>query len=316
MRKHILGFVMLGALLPCAATAQRAAAWHDSAQRLDAAMHSLRDSLLQGDSSAAEVARRGDLAIASTPNERSHAVDVLTEFAKGRSRRFAGAMPSAGGFRIVIRTARWMNRSKPTTADQGSMVLVGLPDTGTAVHVQTSAGSSAVDAALLDRFGEMMIAGVPEVQRWIESPPPLSLDEAQRRDQAMYAFVTANGAIQRRCVAGGLVACRVALNIRQIDGPENGGRYSPFMRADLLYFALDLGGTGSWERLRSSSDTTLEGRLAAAAGVPMDSLLTQWRRGLLALRPATSVLPIRSGLIAIGWTLALLLGALGASKWA
>ena len=70
MRNHSLVAAAFAlAIAPALCSAQQGAAWRDSAQRLNAATTALRDSMLQGDSTAAEVARRGDLVIAASPNQ-------------------------------------------------------------------------------------------------------------------------------------------------------------------------------------------------------------------------------------------------------
>lgn len=316
MRNRPLFAIALGMLLlPVPGAAQQAAAWRDSAQRLDVAVRALRDSMLQGDSTAAEVARRGDLAIAASPKQKTNAIDALDRFVRVRDRWYGSEMPSASGFRIVLRTESGP-RSNGSLDSAGAVILAGLPDTEGAMRTQRIVSASTVASALIDRFGEMMIASVPTLSAWMETPPPLSMDESERRDQAMYAFVTAMGPIERRCVAGDVTACSVAMRIRQVEGAEDGDRYSPFMRADLLYFALDLGGPGAWARLRSAADSGVGAMLSAAARMPTDSVLARWRSGLLALRPATAVITARSALIAITWSAILLIGALGASKWA
>jgi hypothetical protein len=277
-------------------------------------VHTLRDSMLQGDSTAAEVARRGDLVVAASANQKENAIDALGRFESVRNRWYNGEMPAQGGFRIVLRTENGA-RSGSGPDSTGIVILSGLPGNGDAVATQRTVSGSGVAANLIDRYGEMMIASVPALSAWVENPPPLSMDPKERRDQAMYTFVTATGAIERRCVAGGMQACRVAMNIRQIEGTENGGRFSPFMRVDLLYYALDIGGAGAWARLRGAADSGVATMFSSAAKLPTDSLLARWRNGLLARRPATAVLSGQTALIAITWSAMLLLGAAGASKW-
>lgn len=313
MRSHILvAFALVSLIMPSRAVGQQGARWRDSAQRLDVAVRALRDSMLQGDSTATEVSRRGDLVIAASPNQRRNALDAFARFMQVRNRRFnEPALPSSAGFRIVMRTQ--VERAGDSA---GIVILSGLPDRDDAVRTQRSVPAGDVGKGLIDRYGEMMIASVPALAAWIENPPPLSQGDKERRDEAMYSFVTSTGAIQQRCAAGGIVACNVALNVRHIDGPENGGRYSPFMRTDLLFFALDAGGPGSWSRLRSAGDSGVSAMLAAAAQMPADSVIARWRANLLALRPATAVIAPSTALLSVTWIGILLLGALGASKWA
>jgi hypothetical protein len=315
MRNRMTVAIALALLAsPAICSAQHAAEWRDSAQRLDAAVHALRDSMLQGDPTAAEVARRGDLVVAASAGQTANALDALSRFESVRNRWYAGEMPARGGFRIVLRTETGA-RSTSGPDSTGMVILAGLPGNGNAVLTQRTVAGSSVAANLIDRYGEMMVASVPALSAWIENPPPLSADPKERRDEAMYTFVTATGAIERRCVAGGMPACRVAMSIRQIEGTENGGRFSPFMRADLLYYALDLGGAGAWARLRGAADSGVATMLSSAAKLPTDSLLARWRSGLLARRPATAVLSGHAALIAITWSAMLLLGVVGVSKW-
>lgn len=308
MRKHLLSSVAVMLLCAGSATAQRAAPWHDSTTRLDSAIRLLRDSLRQLDSTTATVAASGELHIAASVTERPAAVEVLQEFARIRDRRFRGVSPTAGGFRIVIHTSG-------TTRQKGELVLAADPDAANAMRGERTVAEGRAAAQMADIFGEMMIASLPAISRWIESPPPLSLDDTQRRDETMYTFVTSNGAIEKRCVGGGLVACQVALRLREIDGPENGGRFSPFVRTDLLYFALDQGGDGAWTRLHDANDTTVIGRLVAASGMPADTLISRWRADLLARRPEATLLSAHSVLIALAWSGLLLAGTLGAARW-
>ncbi len=313
MRKLILAIALI--LAPAVCRAQHAERWRDSAQRLDAAVKLLRDSLLSVDSNVAEVARRGDLVVSASSNLRATAAVVLEKFARARDRRFAGAMPSPGGFRIVVRTDNSANGHSDALSN-GSIVLSGLPDSGSAARAQLSRWEPSSVDRVIDQYGRMLIASIPALSEWLENPPPLSMDDAQRRDEAMYALVTSTGAIERRCVSGGAPACRVALKLKLIPGPENGGRFSPFMRTDLLYYALDRGGAGAWERLRTAADSGINAALAAAAQMPMDSLVLAWRSDLLARRPVAATLGGRWTAAALGWSLLLAIGAIGASKWA
>jgi len=316
MRKHsLLACALLVAVMPAICAAQRGAAWRDSAQRLSAVVKALGDSMLQSDSTVTEVSRTGDIVIAASPAQRRNAADAFQQFLRTTTPRFAGALPSPGGFRIVMRTGT-RPRALAGADSSGIVVLSGQPDGPGSIQTQRSVSPGDVTAGLIDRYGEMMIASVPALAAWIGNPPALSMNESSRRDQAMYGFVTAMGPTQQRCVSGGLAACSVAMGIHQIGGPEHGGRYSRYMRADLLYYALDTGGTGAWERLRGAADSGVGAMLAAAARMPTDSVVNNWRNGLLALRPATAVVSQRSALVAVIWSMLFLAGALGASKWA
>jgi hypothetical protein len=305
-------------LAPALCPAQRAAEWHDSAQRAYAAMRAMHDSLFQGDSTTVEVARLGILTIAASPNEDANAASALTRFAQMRERHFGDGMPAAGGFRIVVRTEGAGRIPGAGTGDMtaGSVVLTGAPDSGDAVRIEGQVRTAELADYLINHYGDMMLASVPALVAWTSSTPPLSMDETDRRDQAMYAFITSTGESPRRCVAGDLAGCQLALNLRRTTGEESGRRFSQFLRDDLLLFALDVGGQGAWHRLDSAADSGMSAMLAAASRLPADTLLARWRRSLLTRRPPTTLLTPASTLIALAWTAMIVAGALGVSRWA
>jgi hypothetical protein len=315
MRNLILAVTAVSVLLcPAPALAQQATAWRDSAQRLGVAVRALRDSMLQGDSTTVEVGRRGDLVIAASVADRSTALDALAAFAQVRDRWFKGGLPSPDGFRIVLRNQQGTGPA-PDQQD-GMIVLSALPDTGQSIRVQRQSWQSNAAQSLIDRYGEMMIASVAPLALWIEEPPPLSMAETERRQLSMYAFVTATGSLSRNCVSGDLAACRFAMDIEHAPSTSTDAAFPKFMRADFLYYTLDTGGPGAWNRLHGAAGGGLEAGLAAAAQMPIDSLVAHWRSSLLALRPTTVTISMRTALLALTWSSVLLLGALGASRWA
>jgi hypothetical protein len=307
----------LGLLLtPAFCPAQRAAEWRDSAQHAYAAMRAMHDSLYQGDSTTAEVARHGNLVIAASPNEAANAAAALDRFAVLRERRFGQAMPTAGGFRIVVRTdGAALLAGAAAYMTEGTVVLSGTPDSGNTVRIQGRVRSAQLAEYLINHYGDMMVAGVPALAAWTNSTPPLSMDETERRDEAMYAFITATGESPRRCVAGDLVGCELAFNLKRSSDPENDRRLSQFLRADLLFFALDRGGAGAWDRLRTAADSGTSAMLSAAAQLPTDTLLAQWRQSLLSRRPPTALLAPATTFLALAWTVVILGGAVGTSRW-
>jgi hypothetical protein len=318
MRDHIRCIIAVGLMLmPALCPAQGAAAWHDSVLRANVAMRAMHDSLYQGDSTAAEVARHGDLSIAASPNEAANAAAALDRFAQIRARRFGDAMPSFSGFRIVVRTEGAARAPSAGGGDVtgGSVVLTGMPDSGAAVRIQGSVRSAELAEYLINHYGEMMVASIPALSAWTNSTPPLSMDETDRRDQAMYAFITSTGESPRRCVAGDLTGCELAFNLKRTSDPENDRRLSQFLRADLLFFALDVGGTGAWNRLSSAADSGTATMLASAAQLPTDTLLAHWRQSLLSRRPPTALLTPATSFVALAWTLLILGSAVGASRW-
>ena len=132
----------------------------------------------------------------------------------------------------------------------------------------------------------------------------------------MYAFVTGTGPAQRACIVGDVANCAIALGVRVAPFGVASDHFIPLVRADLLLTALEIGGKEAWSRSMVPEDSTVDQVLVAAAGIPLDSLIARWRTGLLARRPNAT--PINALTVALGaiWTAALLLAALGASRWA
>jgi hypothetical protein len=166
---------------------------------------------------------------------------------------------------------------------------------------------------LLRVFGQLMLAGAPPaLHRWLDTDPAFGLSDDRRRAEALYGLVTGVGPAQRRCVSGEIRACASAMGL--VPG-EEGPLYYQLMRADLLLTALEVGGSGAWIRLTSAPGEPMSDALAAASGMPIDSLLGAWREGLLARRPASRPIGGATVLVFAGWS-ALLLGvALGVARW-
>jgi hypothetical protein len=131
----------------------------------------------------------------------------------------------------------------------------------------------------------------------------------------MYSLVTGVGKAQRACVQGDAAGCAHALGIRRSGDPDAGGEYYPLVRADLLLAALEQGGEGAWSRLIGNAGASVEQRLAAAAGIPVDTLLLRWRDGLLALQPDRGPLDLSSAGLILGWSAVILAAGLGIARW-
>lgn len=83
----------------------------------------------------------------------------------------------------------------------------------------------------------------------------------------------------------------------------------------LVDIALRSGGREAYGRLLADSGDPLAARLAAAAGIPNDSLLRQWRAAILASRPVPVVLSRWAVLAAVGWTVLLAACGMTSSRW-
>jgi hypothetical protein len=83
----------------------------------------------------------------------------------------------------------------------------------------------------------------------------------------------------------------------------------------LVYAALRLGGRGAYVRLLADSNAAISNRLVSAAGVGLDTLLSDWRTGIIAARPAPVTTPPWGAFIALGWIMVLAGCALTSSRW-
>jgi hypothetical protein len=302
-------------------SAQDAGAWRDSTYRLTREVRSVRDSISEADPGVKEIARRSGLVVSATTDARAIAAEVLARFDSARRHWFGTLLPDAHGFRIILRRGDTWSFGSRIGAPQ-SLTIAGLPDTGTAPRAtpmvsreQLSDAEGSARTFLFEYGGLMMRAAADSVQRWLPTGLLLNLPEESRREQAMYALVTGNGKAQRACVRGDSGACAYSLGLRQWPDSNAGAQYYTLTRADLLLTALELGGPGAWERLGASQHATIEARLAAAAGMPTDSLLVRWRDGLLALQPNRSPLTLSTAAVLLGWTILVLAAGLGIARW-
>lgn len=91
--------------------------------------------------------------------------------------------------------------------------------------------------------------------------------------------------------------------------------FSPAASLSLARLALDFGGRGAYQRLLADAASPLPARLAAASGVPFDSLLSTWHARMLASRPERVAVPWWSLALAITWTGIFGLCATRSSRW-
>lgn len=319
MSRLALGVSLLVFAAP--AGAQDAASWRDSAYRLSAEVQRVRDSLRQDDSQIEELAHRSGLVVSATGDYRALAQEVLDRFDAARRRWFGSALPSPNGFRITLRGGESWSFGRRTNRPQ-SLAIAGLPDADEALRLapfvpdETLGDVERVTQEFLGEYGSLMMASAPAAIRgWLRAGLLLSLPEDSRRERAMYSLVTGVGKAQRACVQGDAAGCAHALGVRRSGDPEAGGEYYPLVRADLVLAALEQGGEGAWARLMAESEASIEQGLAAAAGMPADSMLLRWRDGLLELQPERGPLDLPAAGVILVWS-ALILGAgLGIARW-
>lgn len=318
MSRLALGLSLL--VFAGSAGAQDAAAWRDSAYRLSAERQRVWDSLKQDDSRIEEITRRSGLVVSTTNDYQGVAEEVLHRFDAARRRWFGDALPDPAGFRITLRHGESWSFGRQTSRPQ-SLSIAGLPDTGAArlapfVPDANLASPETAAQRFLGEYGSLMLASAPAAIRgWLRAGLMLNLGVDSRREAAMYSLVTGVGKAQRDCVRGDSQSCAHALGIRRSGDPDAGGEYYPLVRADLLLAALEQGGEGAWTRLMAVESGTVEQGVAAAAGMPADSMLLRWRDGLLALQPNRGPLDLSAAGLILGWSALILAAGLGIARW-
>ncbi|MGH7568458.1 MAG: hypothetical protein ACREL9_05740 [Gemmatimonadales bacterium] len=90
---------------------------------------------------------------------------------------------------------------------------------------------------------------------------------------------------------------------------------TPGVRQTVVDLALRLGGRDAYRRLIGDPTLSIAERLAAAARVPVDSLLTTWRAEILAAYPRRIDLPSWGWPVALGWVIVFAGCALWSSRW-
>lgn len=317
MSRCFSGVILLAWASTSSAQARPAAEWRDSALRLTRELRALTDSMLKGDSTVQEVTRDDRLVIGATAGLRREAFSAFARIQGLRRRWFSDALPSPPGFHIALTSVDQVPAGSLGRGARQSMVLSSLPEVDASEGWTRVVPRDRFVETVVDLYAELMwVSAGPHLRRWLDPAPPLSMPESERRYIAMYAFVTGSSRAQRSCAAGDLADCAYALGLRAPAVADAGAQFAAFLRTDLLLTALEAGGPGAWGRFRDHVGLELEPALAAAANMPLDSLLSRWRGDLLALRPVTSPIELRGALLAVLWGAALGLGALGISRWA
>jgi hypothetical protein len=117
-------------------------------------------------------------------------------------------------------------------------------------------------------------------------------------------------AARQRCMQqNDLPACRSVLTPGRVLPPV-----STAGRQYLVQLALESGGPSAFERLTADTGVSIEHRVAAAAGVPTDTLLNRWSAALRAV-PRGPAVPGGELLLWFAWSGLLLAMALRGSRW-
>ena len=83
----------------------------------------------------------------------------------------------------------------------------------------------------------------------------------------------------------------------------------------LVSTALQLGGTGAYDRLMADTTAAVTVRLARAANGPIDHVVATWRANVIAARPPATAVAAGDGLLAIAWVGLIAFGAIRSTRW-
>jgi hypothetical protein len=149
------------------------------------------------------------------------------------------------------------------------------------------------------------------LELWYPSP-------AERRALVMQSFAEffnhgESAQAFRACIARSAAACTGLL--RSLPAGTLPKPLAHDARATLVREALRLGGRDAYRRLLREPDAPIGDRLAAAAGVRLDSLLAHWRDAVLRARPPAVALPWWAVGAAFGWLTFFAACSLRSSRW-
>jgi hypothetical protein len=125
----------------------------------------------------------------------------------------------------------------------------------------------------------------------------------QRRDPGRYA----------RCVSGGHPATCDSL-VHSIPPDAIPKPASPAVRLNLVQYTLMLGGDHAFDRLANPSGSIAD-RIAAAAKMPVDSVIGRWRSNLMDSPPSSTAIDAMTAISSLAWACVCGALALRSSRW-
>jgi hypothetical protein len=99
---------------------------------------------------------------------------------------------------------------------------------------------------------------------------------------------------------------------------QSDGAFSPipvYLRETVVAHALEIGGSGAWNRLLEDPDMPTGQALAHAAGVPLEELVAEWQAWVLSNRPEAHADLGGSSALALFWVLFFAAVAARSTRW-
>ena len=140
-------------------------------------------------------------------------------------------------------------------------------------------------------------------------------DAADRRHyvEDHLKFLPASQSQYAACASGDDATCIALMRLAPHARP--GPPLGITARLFLLALALDAGGRHGFDRLLDRPTQPLDARLAAAAGISVDSLTDHWRARVLSAHPQTVAADERAAWGAVVWGVLFALVALRSTRW-
>ena len=205
-------------------------------------------------------------------------------------------------------------------AGSGGSVATGcavraLKPAGDAISVRHAFGTTRARAVVTcagawsDRLA--VACGAPAEPRIVPFRGAYLRLRPERRDLVREQFtgVYARSANRTKCIDGDDAACQSLLH---------SASFSPLprdIRASLVAEALRLGGARAYERLIETGGEDIRVRLAAAAGVPFDSLVSTWQARVHDTRVPSDAMRPSIAAASLGWIVLCLGLSMRSSRW-
>lgn len=187
-----------------------------------------------------------------------------------------------------------------------------------------------IDPAIRGDLPGLDVSSVAEVVRDVHmslkrrlDPTGTYLDELPfepidrtRRTGIYIELVSAGSSAAHSCYLGDIDACRDALGLGEPGGDARSRPLNERARRLLVEVAIELGGEGAFDRLLAPAGDEVEARLAAAARVELDSVVSVWRARVVegVAHRSPGVDPIAAA-ASLGWIAVFMFLASRRSRW-
>lgn len=155
----------------------------------------------------------------------------------------------------------------------------------------------------------------PLLRAWAGVVVPLERPRPEGLARAHLELVTSGTEGTPDCIGGDVEPCAALLRLHERDLPSIPERPLLMARRVLMQVALEMGGEGAYGRMLSAQGGTVGDQLAAAAAVPVDTVLRRWHTAVMAARPESTILTKKGAWMAFFWVVLFVAVASRSSRW-